>query len=185
LARFSGSYRQNLSWNKKRLEEFLELLPRETDSAVKLAKQHNDNLKARAWMRIDVSRPLHYALEVRHKSFMMPDFFDLLRDQNVAFVFADTARKFPYAEDLTADFVYLRLHGSKKLYVSGYSDKALDWWANRIGRWRKAKQPHDAKTVTHAQPRAKALDVFVYFDNDAKVHAPFDAQRLAARLGVK
>ncbi len=175
----------NLSWNRERLEQFLKLLPRDTGTAGKLAKKHDNKLKARAWMKIDVSRPLRYALEVRHKSFMTPDFFDLLREHNVAFVFADTARKFPYAEDLTADFIYLRLHGSTKLYVSGYNEKALDWWANRIERWRTNKQPRDAKTVTHVQAQPKHLDVFVYFDNDAKVHAPFDAQRLAARLGIK
>jgi uncharacterized protein YecE (DUF72 family) len=175
----------NFSWKREQLEEFFESLPPDTRTAAKLAKKHDNKLKARAWMEIDASRPLRYALEVRHKSFMTPDFFDLLRDQNVAFVFADTARKYPYAEDLTADFVYLRLHGWKKLYVSGYNDKALDWWANRIGKWRKGKQSRDAKTVTHAQAGAKALDVFVYFDNDAKVHAPFDAQRLTARLGIK
>src|SRR6266702_2144361 len=69
-----------------------------------------------AWKKVDVSRPLRYALEVRHKSFITSDFFDLLREHNIAFVFADTARKFPYAEDLTADLVYIRLHGAKKLY---------------------------------------------------------------------
>jgi uncharacterized protein YecE (DUF72 family) len=175
----------NLSWNRERLEEFLELLPRDTSSAAKLAKKHDNKLKGRAWMQVGVFRPLRHVLEVRHKSFMTPDFFDLLRQHNIAFVLADTARKFPYAEDLTADFVYIRLHGGKKLYVSGYNDRALDWWANRIQLWRTNKQPRDAKTITHAKAWVKNLDVFVYFDNDAKVHAPFDAQRLTARLGVK
>ena len=172
----------NLSWNRERLEEFFVLLPRDTRAAAKLAKSHDDKLKERAWMKIDSTRPLRYALEIRHKSFMTPDFFNLLRKHNIAFVFADTARKFPYAEDLTADFVYVRLHGSKKLYVSGYNDKALDWWANRIRKWRKGRQPGDGKTVTRAQAKAEHLDVFVYFDNDAKVHAPFDAQHLATRF---
>jgi uncharacterized protein YecE (DUF72 family) len=175
----------SFSWKREQLEEFFELLPRDTGAASKLAKKHDDKLKRRAWMNIDVPRPLRYALEVRHKSFISPDFFDLLRQHNIAFVFADTARKFPYAEDLTADLVYIRLHGAKKLYVSGYNDRALDWWANRIQLWRANKQPCDAKTITHAKARAKNLDIFVYFDNDAKVHAPFDAQRLAARLGIK
>jgi uncharacterized protein YecE (DUF72 family) len=112
---------------------------------------------------------------------MRPEFFDLLRKHNIAFVIADTAGKFPYAEDLTADFVYIRLHGAKELYVSGYNDKALDWWANRIEHWRKGRQPGDAKMVTPAKA-SEHLDVFIYFDNDAKVYAPFDAQRLAARL---
>ena len=126
-------------------------------------------------MKVDASFPLRYALEVRHKSFMTQEFFELLRTHNIAFVFADTARKFPYAEDLTSDFIYIRLHGATKLYVSGYSGESLKWWADRIEHWRKGKQPRDALP----------LDVFVYFDNDAKVYAPFDAQRLAAQLGVQ
>jgi uncharacterized protein YecE (DUF72 family) len=174
----------NLSWNRERLEEFFGLLPRNTRAAANLAKKHDNKLKGRAWMQVDVSRPVRYALEVRHKSFMTPDFFDLLREHNVAFVFADTSRKFPYAEDLTADLVYIRLHGAKELYVSGYNDRELDWWANRIELWSTSKQPRDAKTITPAKARAKNPDLFVYFDNDAKVHGPFDAQRLAARLAV-
>ncbi len=183
----------NLSWNKERLEEFFALLPRDTRSAARLAKKHDDNLKARAWMKVDASFPLRYALEVRHKSFMTQEFFELLRTHNIAFVFADTARKFPYAEDLTSDFIYIRLHGATKLYVSGYSGESLKWWADRIEHWRKGKQPRDAKTVGtsrcdvrgHRSAASLPLDVFVYFDNDAKVYAPFDAQRLAAQLGVK
>src|SRR5438128_8663355 len=71
----------NLSWNKERLEEFFALLPRDTRSAARLAKKHDDNLKARAWMKVDASFPLRYALEVRHKSFMTQEFFELLRKQ--------------------------------------------------------------------------------------------------------
>jgi uncharacterized protein YecE (DUF72 family) len=182
----------NLSWNKERLKEFLELLPRDTRSAAKLARKHDDNLKARAWMKVGASRPLRYALEVRHKSFMTQEFFHLLRKHNIAFVFADTGRKFPYAEDLTSDFIYIRLHGATKLYVSGYNDNALAWWADRTEHWRKGKQPRDAKLVGTSRCDVRGrrsaaslpLDVFVFFDNDANVYAPFDAQRLAARLGV-
>jgi uncharacterized protein YecE (DUF72 family) len=71
----------NLSWNRERLEEFCELLPRDTRSAAKLAKRHDSKLKGRAW--VDVSRPLRYALEIRHKSFLTPDFFNLLREHNI------------------------------------------------------------------------------------------------------
>jgi uncharacterized protein YecE (DUF72 family) len=108
----------------------------------------------------------------------------LLREHNVAFVFADTAQKWPYAEDLTADFVYIRLHGSEQLYVSGYSDQALDWWARRIEHWQAGQQPGDAKVVTTLRSDGRSRPVYVYFDNDAKVHAPFDAMRLAERLGL-
>jgi uncharacterized protein YecE (DUF72 family) len=183
-------------WNKEKFANFFELLPRDTAQAAKLGKKHDDELKARAFLNIDILRPLRYAVEIRHPSFMVPEFFELLRAYNIAFVFADTAKKWPYAEDLTADFVYVRLHGDTKLYVSGYSDKAIEWWANRIEHWREGEQLRDAKLVgvgtsncdirgsggcrTASLPR----DVFVYFDNDAKVHAPFDAIRLAKRLGV-
>ena len=124
-------------------------------------------------------------MEVRHPTFMDPEFFELLRKYNVAFVIADTAGKFPYAEDLTADFVYVRLHGAEKLYVSGYNDRALDWWAKRIEHWRKGQQPRDAKLVTGHKARNRLRDVFVYFDNDAKVHAPFDAIRLSELLRLR
>ena len=176
----------NLGYDKERLEVFFNLLPRSTREASELAKKHDDKLKARAWTKIDpVPARLRYALEVRHQSFMTPEFFDLLRKHNVAFVIADTAGKFPYSEDLTADFIYIRLHGGKELYVSGYDDKALDWWSNRIEHWRKRRQPRDAKTIARPKAGPTRRDVFVYFDNDAKVYAPFDAQRLAERLGLK
>jgi uncharacterized protein YecE (DUF72 family) len=120
-------------------------------------------------------------MEVRHPSFMVPEFFSILRQHNVAFVIADTAGKWPFAEDLTADFAYVRLHGAEQLYVSGYSDAQLDWWAARIRHWTDGEQVHDAQIVTRHAPR-RITDVFVYFDNDAKVKAPFDAQRLRERL---
>src|SRR5205807_1963636 len=169
----------------RRLNDFFALLPRNTRDVAKLAKKHDNKLKARAFTKIDVSRPMRYALEVRHRTFMTPEFFELLRKQDVAFVFGDTAGKFPYAEDLTADFVYVRLHGAEKLYVSGYNDRALDWWAKRIEHWRKGQQPRDAKLVTAHKIDNRPRDVFVYFDNDAKVHAPFDAIRLSERLRLR
>src|SRR6266513_250891 len=146
----------NLGFDAGRLNDFFALLPRNTRDASELAKKHDDKLKTRAFTKCDISRPLRYALEVRHRTFMTPEFFDLLRKQNVAFVFADTAGKFPYAEDLTADLVYIRLHGAEKLYVSGYNDRALDWWANRIERWRKGQQPADATLISARKIDKKA-----------------------------
>jgi len=179
-----------LGFDLARLRDFFQLLPRNTCEAAKLARKHNDKLKARAFAKIDISRPLRYAMEVRHATFLTPPFFKLLREHNVAFVFADTAGKFPYAEDLTADFIYIRLHGAEQLYVSGYGETALEWWANRIRLWRKGKEPRDAKLVSKERIADKwrsgsDRDVFVYFDNDAKVHAPYDAIRLASLLGVR
>ncbi|HJT45489.1 MAG TPA: DUF72 domain-containing protein [Chthoniobacterales bacterium] len=175
----------NLGFDPDRLREFFALLPRTFREAAKLGKKHDDKLKARAFTKVDsamANRPLRHALEVRHQSFMTPDFFELLRTENIGYVIADTAGKFPYSEDVTADFVYIRLHGAEQLYVSGYNDQALDWWASRIKFWRRGKQPPDAKLVASNKIGSGQRDIFVYFDNDAKVHAPFDAIRLAQRL---
>jgi len=178
----------SLGFDPERLREFFDLLPRTMREAAKLAAKHDAKLKTRALMKVDpalAAQPLRHAMEVRHPTFMTAEFFDLLRTQNVAFVLADTAGKFPYAEDLTADFVYIRLHGAEQLYVSGYTDGALDWWAHRIGLWRQGRQPRDAQLAGNAKVDHRPRDVFVYFDNDAKVHAPFDGIRLAERLKAR
>lgn len=178
----------SLGFDSDRLHEFFSLLPRDTTEAARLAKRHDNKLKAPTFTRLEravAGRSLRHAIEVRHQSFMTEDFFRLLRQQNIGFVIADTAGKFPYAEDLTADFVYIRLHGAEKLYVSGYDDRALDSWANRIKLWRRGQQPRDARLVAGRQNDGRSRDVFVYFDNDAKVHAPFDAIRLTQRLRLK
>lgn len=113
------------------------------------------------------------------------DFVELLRKSNVTLVVADTAGKWPFMEDPTSDFMYLRLHGDEKLYVSGYTESALKEWARKIRGWSQGKTPNKTKLVA---PRPIALhdsrDIFVYFDNDVKVHAPFDAMNLAHRLGL-
>jgi uncharacterized protein YecE (DUF72 family) len=176
----------NFGWNPQRFREFFELLPRSSKEAAKIGRRHDSKLKGRAWLRTEQERPLRYCVEIRHSSFLIPEFFDLLQEFNIAFVFADTAGKWPYAEDLTSDFVYCRLHGDTELYASGYSRTALDWWAHRLRLWRKGNQPGDAMLVSNrVKGKRKALDVFVYFDNDAKVHAPFDAQQLAQRMDVR
>jgi len=172
----------NFRWNEERFRDFFEILPRETKAAAVLARRHDSKLKHGAWTKTDLTRPLRYAVEIRHPSFLVPEFFALLREFNIAFVFADTAGKWPYCEDLTADFVYCRLHGAEELYVSGYSDAALDWWAARIRLWQKGQQPGDALLVSKKKAKRGHREVYVYFDNDAKVHAPFDARRLVVRL---
>jgi uncharacterized protein YecE (DUF72 family) len=170
-------------WDQGKFENFFELLPPDSCAAARLAKKHNNKLKERAWARTDHLRRICYAIEVRHESFMIPEFFSLLRKHRMAFVISDAAAKWPYAEDLTADFVYCRLHGSEELYSSGYDDRAIRKWANRIRKWRRGKQPRDAILVTpRTLARPGPRHIYVYFDNDAKVHAPFDALRLAREL---
>jgi uncharacterized protein YecE (DUF72 family) len=175
----------SMRFDEPKLDAFFSLLPRDTKSAARLARGHDARMKGRSWTRADAERPVRHAVEVRHKSFEDPAFVRLLRRHRVALVFADTAGKWPYFEDVTADFLYLRLHGDEQLYVSGYTDKALDWWAARIRAWCAGAEPPDAKRVgPKPAPKRKSRDVYVYFDNDVKVRAPFDASNLAARLGL-
>ena len=173
-------------FNPERFEAFFKLLPRDTEAAAELAKGHDARLNGRSWTKADAKRRIRYAVEIRHPSFETPEFIDLLRRHDVAFCFADTAGRWPYAEDLTSDFVYARLHGDEELYVSGYDDAALDWWAERFRAWREGSEPPEGRRLsTKPAKKAKCRDVFVYFDNDVKVRAPFDAMGLAARLGLK
>src|SRR5207302_10353437 len=128
----------------------------------------------RAWTRTGRRRRLRHVVEIRHPSFLDPAFVQLLRRHAIALVFAD-AVDWPYAEDVTADFLYLRLHGSEELYASGYDEKALDRWAERIRSWSRGGVPKDAKLIDPAErPHRRVRDVYVYFDNDAKVRAPID-----------
>jgi len=157
----------NLGYDEQRLAEFFGLLPRTTTEAAALAARHDEKVEGRAWLTTDADRPLRHALEVRHPSYETPRFLDLLREHDIAVVTADTAGKWPMLLEPTTGLAYVRLHGDRELYVSGYSDEALDRWAARVRNWSDS-----------------GLDVVVYFDNDVKVHAPDDAQRLAERLGV-
>src|SRR4029078_5982627 len=98
-------------------------------------ERHDERLAGRAFLAIDRVRPLRHAVEIRHPSFVDPAFVALLRRHRIALVAADTAGRWPLLEDLTADFVYVRLHGDEELYASGYDDAALDRWAARIAKW--------------------------------------------------
>jgi uncharacterized protein YecE (DUF72 family) len=172
-----------LAYHEEKFSNFLQLLPRSTSEASRLARKHDERVKGRAVLKSDADRPLRHAFEVRHDSFLSESFVKLLRQHRAALVFADTAGLWPYAEDLTSDFVYIRLHGASELYTSGYRDKELDHWAERIKLWSSGQQPRDAALITTSPPPRRAQrDVYVYFDNDRKVRAPFDAMRLAERV---
>jgi uncharacterized protein YecE (DUF72 family) len=174
----------NMPVDLERFEAFFKLLPRNTAEAAALSKKHDAKLKHGAQTEADRRRQIRHAIEVRRPECVVPEFLRLLRKYKVAFVFADTAGRWPYTEDVTADFVYVRLHGAEELYASGYTDSMLDWWADRIRAWRGGGEPPDARHVIDAPaPRvSKGRDIYVYFDNDAKVKAPFDAMALADRL---
>jgi uncharacterized protein YecE (DUF72 family) len=185
LGPFLWQFSPRFGFDRERLEHFFSLLPRDTEAAAALAARHDQRLEGRAWTRTERKRELRHAIEIRHTSFFKSAFIALLRQYDIALVFADSVA-WPYAEDLTADFVYLRLHGSEELYASGYSDEALDWWAARIKLWARGLQPNDARLVAPdmTPPRRSERDVFIYFDNDAKVRAPSDARSLKIKLSL-
>jgi uncharacterized protein YecE (DUF72 family) len=133
-----------VDFEPKTLEHFLSLLPR----------------------RAPDGSPLRHAMEVRSHTFINETYFSMLERHGVASVIADTAGTFPVLDRVLGDLVYVRLHGDVELYASGYSDSALDHWAERARGW-----------------LDEGRDVFVFFDNDIKVRAPYDAMGLASRLG--
>jgi len=168
LGPFLWQFPQMFRFDAARLETFFRLLPKTTRQALALARRRDARMIGRSRLAIDAERPLRHAIEIRHPSFMTGEFVALLRKHGIGLVVADTAGKWPRMFHVTADFVYVRLHGDIKIYTSGYSDRALASWARRIRAW-----DRDGR------------DVYVYFDNDVKVKAPFDALKLMARLGLK
>jgi uncharacterized protein YecE (DUF72 family) len=172
-----------LKYDPALLDAFFAQLPRTTGDALALARRRDARVKGRARLAIDRSRRLRHAVEVRHESFLDPSFVALLRRHRIALVVADTAGRWPRCEDVTADFVYIRLHGDREIYASGYEDAALDRWAARIDAWSRGSEPFDARRISEIQPSQRARrDVYCYFDNDIKVKAPFDALRLIEKL---
>lgn len=183
LGPFLWQFPPNFRFEPDSMAHFLSLLPHDTDQGLALARQHEPRMQGKVALQVDKKRKLRHAIEIRHESFVDPAFIALLRKYKVALVVADTAGKWPYYEDITADFMYLRLHGDKQLYASGYTEAALARWAARLKAWRAGTEPDDARHMSGSPaPRRASRDVFCYFDNDIKVHAPFDAMRLIAML---
>ncbi len=158
---------ENLRFDADVLDDFLGRLPRSTTAAAELARGHDDKVPDdRALTTTDADRPLRHALEFRSTTFATTEAYGVLRRHEVATVLADTAGRWPRVDEDTGPLRYVRLHGDKELYASGYTDRALDEWAARCRSWADAGQ-----------------DVVVYFDNDMKGYAPHDAMRLIERLG--
>ncbi|VCU71510.1 hypothetical protein PIGHUM_03595 [Pigmentiphaga humi] len=173
----------SLRFDPALFEAFFKALPHDTDHARALAARHEARIAGRASLAAQPGLPLCHAVEIRHDSFIDPAFTDMLRHYGIALVMADTAGKWPYREDVTADFVYIRLHGDQELYVSGYTDEALDNWARRIKAWARGGEPRGARRIGgQAARRAGGRQVFCYFDNDAKVEAPRNAKALMEKL---
>jgi uncharacterized protein YecE (DUF72 family) len=155
-------------FDEDRLVAFFELLPRTTEEAAALAARHGSALEGdRALTSTTVSLPLRHALEPRHETFRSRRAADVLRAHDIAMVVSDSAGTWPRFDEVTSDLVYVRLHGDTELYASGYSEGALAAWAGRVRRWTE-----------------EGLDVHVYFDNDARGHAPHDARALLELLDL-
>ena len=177
LGPFLWQFPPRFEYDRARMAAFLGVLPRDTEAVARPAAGRADE---------GTFAPPRLAIEIRHPSFECEDFVALLRANRAALVVADTAGAWPYREDVTADFLYLRLHGDREIHKSGYTDRALARWSERIAAWAAGREPADARRID-PRPARKwgARDVYVYFDNDVKVRAPFDADRLMQRLGIE
>jgi len=174
-----------MRFNPELFEAFFASLPKTTAAAAKVARQRDHRLKGRELLEPLHRQRLRHCVEVRHDSFVDPAFIELLRKYGIAWVVADTPNPWPLYEDVTADFVYMRLHGSTELYKSRYTPEQIADWAARIDAWRHGRQPAAARRISKMAPQKReARDVYCYFDNTDKLHAPDNARELMAALGL-
>jgi uncharacterized protein YecE (DUF72 family) len=186
LGPFLWQFPASFAFDPERIDAFLSLLPRDARSASALARRHDARVEGRSQTAYGTNRTLRHAIEVRHPSFAVPELIALLRKHGVAFVIADTGEKWLDYEDVTTDFVYIRLHGPKEIYASGYSAAALSRLAERIRLWSTGREPGDARTISRdPAPRSRTRDVYCYFDNTDKHHAPGDALALMRNLSAR
>lgn len=109
---------------------------------------------------LETWRGVGHAIELRHRSWFVPEVASVLRAAGVAVCMSD-APDFPMWREVTSDLVYVRLHGHTRKYASSYSERSLRAWAADARRW-----------------VGEGRDVHVYFDNDAEGHAVRNALRL-------
>jgi uncharacterized protein YecE (DUF72 family) len=102
-----------------------------------------------------------FAIEVRHKSWITDEFFNLLEQHHIAFVIADSGQRFPDQEVVTTDLVYLRFHGPDKLYASDYPENQLYVYAKKISEWLNSSK-----------------EIWVFFNNDFHGYAVKNAEML-------
>jgi len=153
----------NLKYDPEKWDLFLKLLPKSFSEA-----RRDFNWK------IHHNQSILHAVEIRNSSFYHPGFIKQLRNHHVTLVFSDSDGRWPYMEDVSGDFIYLRLHGQKKLYTSNYGPDDLIFWKRRICKWSTGNNTPAKYSITKNIKSLKR-DVYVYFDNDAKVYAPYNA----------
>jgi uncharacterized protein YecE (DUF72 family) len=126
-------------------------------------------------------RPIRHAVEVRHKSFQVPEFVALMRKSSAAIALIDSD-KHPLFADVTSDFLYLRLERTSETIATGYSQDALAVWSERARTWEKGAAPADLPTVAAPAGSKSRRDVFIYVISGAKVRAPAAAMALIGAL---
>ncbi len=172
----------NMPFTRERFEPFLAALPHDMKAAAVMGQGHSTWLEGRTFLDVQENHRLRHAFEGRHPSFRDPVFVELAKHYGVAIVVGDTAGRWPLIEDVTSDFMYLRLHADETKYPDGYTKDSLEYWGKRITCWSKGTQPDDAALVVRAQPALEPRTVFAYFDNDVKETAPLNALSMITHL---
>jgi uncharacterized protein YecE (DUF72 family) len=174
----------SMKFDAERFADFFTLLPRTHKQAAALGKLHGEKLNGRVWLKVSQDWAMRHCVEIRNETFVCEEFVTLLRKHRIGLVVADTV-EWPRLMDVTADFVYCRLHGDKELYASGYGKDAIEEWARRVLCWAHGGEVEDGKKASVKDARIRnTRDVFVYFDNDRKVRAPADARSLIERIAL-
>lgn len=127
---------------------------------------------------------LRHVVEVRHASFMTPEFVALARSFTTPIVFTDHAT-YPSFADATGDFIYARLQRGEDSVPTAYPPKELDAWTGRLRTWAQGQEPKDLPRVDTPPKQSKAAprDVFAYVIHEGKIRAPAAAMALIERLG--
>jgi uncharacterized protein YecE (DUF72 family) len=113
-----------------------------------------------------VAKKARHAFEFRHSTWFEENILKVMEKYNCGFVIAHSNR-WPKAEHVSADFIYLRFHGAPQLFFSNYSDEELKDWATKAKKW------------------ARGKDVCAFFNNDAGGFAAPNAKKLYELLTAK
>ena len=172
----------SLSLKDDRFEKFLKKIPRTSKDIAKLAKKHSEKVEGASWTQTKIDIPVRHAFEFRHPSFKNKDFLSMLREYDVALVFADSGEHSLNLEDITSSFIYARLHGEGAKFKKGYPKALIKKWSENIKSWTAGALPKTSPTLLDKKPKKQKRDCFIYFDNDAKAYAPANARELLKQL---
>jgi uncharacterized protein YecE (DUF72 family) len=160
----------HLSYKDSRFEEFAKILPKNSQDAASVSRSYNQRVLKEAFTEAVSDFPIRHAFEVRHPSFENPEFLAMLKHYQIAAVFVDSCKQKPIFKESTSNFVYYRMHGDEAQLKEGYPLTRLKKIAYDLQSWTEKKQDQPAK------------DVYLFFNNDVKVHAPQDAVKLQSLL---